>query len=193
MTYTVQTGTAYFGGKQLTPYHATTTASRSALSWNDVTSVADIEILALIRKNSTAGVDYTGVVARGSGADGTETGIFLWLMDDTTDGISLTRYNGGVMATIADSTFNWKEGTWYWARLRVIGSTAYGRIWKYGNSEPGTWAVSGSVGTVTSAGWSGVADYSNEGSHTYNARFDWFGIASNGGTVTMPTTPLLQW
>jgi len=79
--------------------------------------------------------------------------------------IQVAYYNGSTPTTIANTSAPMTDGTWYWTRTRVQGTTVYVRYWADGTSEPGTWNVTQSFSTqsatINATGKTGFGELGN--------------------------------
>lgn len=163
-----------------------TSSINSAASFDEVNSDANrdnVEVLVKVRTSSvTAGTTMCGVFARASGSSGSETGYLGTIRGDE---IRISKYVSGTFtALVATTTLTLLANTWYWLRFRCNGSGANAqllRVWKDGDSEPGTWDLNSADSSITAAGWAGV--YALTLTNTY----DWseVGIGTNGDTATI--------
>jgi len=65
----------------------------------------------------------------------------------------LAWYNGDANA---GADFTWSTGIWYWMKLKIETSTLSGKIWKDGDSEPGTWTI---TQALSSGNWNLLNGY----------------------------------
>jgi hypothetical protein len=149
-------------------------------SWDDPGSPKDVEILAKVR--ITSSYDHTGRVqlrCSGSGG-GSEVGYFAGIQP-VTNQIFIHKYTP-TSTGVGSASFSCSTNTWYWLRFRAYGNSLKCKAWASSSSEPGSWDVDETDSSITAGGWIGVGEYYN------GCDFDWFGVATNGGTVTLPTT-----
>jgi hypothetical protein len=155
-------------------------ADLNAMSWNDAGSIADIEILARIKV--AAGATYSGVVARGAGSDGSESG-YMFCMDESGNQIGLFKEVSGTLTQIGSYVSKTIDAdTWYFLRFRLSGTSLRARFWLAdGNtSEPGTWDFDTTDSSVTAAGWAGVV------ANNADMDVDYFAVGTNGNTPPVP-------
>lgn len=173
-------------GKFLRHTH-TTVDERQATQWDDITDVADVEILAKLRTSGTANSgSYAGVAARIAGAAGTESAMFCRLNVYSTGQkqISFGSYASGTVTTtrwpVAGDV--WSANTWYWMRFRVSGTSLQVKVWADGTPEPSSWTTSDTRASPSAAGGVGVHCF------TPNANNDWawFSVATGGDTAPGP-------
>jgi hypothetical protein len=172
-------GTIY-GGQALKIDHSA--ADRYALSWNDIGSQGDVEILARVQYTGSAQDGQLRSIIRGAGGDGTEFSYHC----DYGGGSSIWyvyKYNNGAATQIGSNISKpASAGTWYWTRFRVIGTSPAAikfKVWETGTSEP-SWDLE-QTDSDLSSGWVGVGSYRGDTNF-----FDWIGIAVGGDTVPCP-------
>ena len=130
-------------------------------SWDDGDSLADAEILALIRPHADSGdtSNAVGLVLRGSGGSGTQTGYRAVLNSNSAgaqDKIEISKWVGGSFTFLANATFNWALDTNYWMRFRAFGTALKVKIWADGDDEPASWNVSTTDSSIADAGLAGA-------------------------------------
>lgn len=128
-------------------------------SWNQVSQIADVELVALIRPTAQSDSFRCGVLARGAGADGTDTGYALVLAQSgagAMDQLVLLDLVLGAESTLATASFSWALNTNYWLKLRISSSSIKGRVWAEANTEPSTWNISVTDTSISDAGYVGI-------------------------------------
>ena len=155
---------------------------RYYLSWDDVGSVSDCEILVRARLDVESNTSIYIAHAR----------------HDTTsirDGIALEQRGGNVEIleennTLSSTDRKWGSNEWFWVRLRVTGANFKARFWVSG-TEPTTWDIE-VTGTDTSSGAVGFGE-----DNTKNPfEIDVFGVGTGGDSApssapaTGPNTPV---
>lgn len=179
------------GGKVLQALVSGSFARRAA-SWNTPGIAGTVQILVKSRRNSTLvnGSIYSGSIARGAGSASSESGYVgsSYVGSSTSNNRLkyLAKYVSGsgtaVGATDASIT---TSGDWYWYRFECTGTTVRLRVWKDGDSEPGSWDVS-TTDSDLSSGWVGVfAGIETTGNAI--VQWDTFGVGTNGDPA--PSTP----
>lgn len=174
------------GGKCLENV-ASTNAYR-LLTWDALdadANRANTDILVRVR-STNAGLEHYRLMARGSGAAGSETAYCLKMSGTA---MSLERFASGSVFTMGSAyTIPAVNNAWYYARFRVNGTSLQGKFWKDGDPEP-DWQVSATNSSITAAGWVGVIGWSG-----VNTRdMDWFSVGTNGDTPLLSistTTPI---
>ncbi|MBE0448644.1 MAG: hypothetical protein IBX64_11200, partial [Actinobacteria bacterium] len=175
-------GTA--GGKCLE--QKPTTGSRRSISWDAAGSVSDVETVARLRTDTDTIASHQGwVVVRGSGASATENGyvVSIYNSSNNTKSILLYRYLDGTYQLLQSKPYDWSANTWYWARLRAIGSTIQAKVWPDGENEPSSWSLNATDTSIVS-GWVGVGGYARG-----TKDFDVVGIAKGGATAPITSVP----
>lgn len=164
--------------------------SRTFVSFDALGEVSDVEILARIRfsgvNTGSATATMGGLVARGSGADATETG-FVWAFRNVSGNqtqMLRTRLVAG-SASGATVSYTWAVDTAYYMRIRLVGTNAKLKVWPALDSEPEEWTVDETNSTVTGPGRVGFyADYNiSDG----NIQYEYFATRTDGGTVPLDT------
>ena len=156
--------------------------SRYYLSWDDVGSVSDCEVL--VRARLTVNSSTSIFVAHVRHDTASER-----------DGVAIHQRGGNVKLiedfnSIASTSDKWGDNEWFWARLRVTGSDFKARYWVSG-TEPTTWDIE-VTGTNTSSGYVGFGvDNTVE-----EFEIDVFGAGTSGDAApssapaTGPETPI---
>ena len=88
--------------------------------------------------------------------------------------------DSGNWTQIGGLTTSFSLGTWYHAKLDVIGSRVYGKAWQFGTAEPG-WQVTGSQLALTAPG---VGGFRTGAADVYFNNFTTVPITQIGGTIT---------
>jgi hypothetical protein len=154
-----------------------TAAQRSLLTWDDLGSPADVDILAL-GKGSNFNAEGYRIHARCSGSAGAENSYYVSV--NATD-LLIARYVSGVASIIASATFQCFDDSCYWIRFRINGTTLQAKIWSYFSEEPVAWALE-TTDSSHASGWAGVGLYAIN-----TASFYYFGCGLNGAAPKPPT------
>jgi hypothetical protein len=131
---------------------------RSFLSWDVPGAHADVEILARVATDAPP-ANRIGLLARGSGSAGAETG---WVLQRARDDESfeMVLYDAGAFTILQASgaaEFVNTDARWVWMRFRVQGTTARGRIWADGvQDEPPDWQIEATDSTLSAPGRIGL-------------------------------------
>lgn len=133
------------------------TSARHALSYDQVGTAADTEMLGLFRVSDLSQSPTAGgrLVLRGSGSAGSESG-YLFNVRDSRFGI--WKYDSGG----DDRLTEWgdpSDGQWYFARFRATSDRLRARVWPANADEPSDWDADVTDSSLTS-GWVGVGSYS---------------------------------
>lgn len=182
-TWAIREKAGTFRGKCLE--HTRTTSERRLLSWDTPGSVLDADILCRVRSNSWSSANQVYLVARGSGAAGTETGYYLRNVSNTQ--IALGKYVAGVSTNIgATVTFDpvaLTTNQWLWMRFRVQGTSLKAKVWKSGQAEPAAWNIEATDASIAAAGWVGVGGLPTTGTRDWDA----LAVGTTGDTATFTT------
>jgi hypothetical protein len=136
------------------------------------------QIVARVRVDSWAagGEDRAGICLMSTTAtDATHRGYSFLLRPGNTINILSDK-----LAWATAVSFTWSTGTWYWMKLKIETNTLSGKIWKDGDSEPGTWTITQALGSgnwVLSTGYPGVVGSAVTGT----------GVSYDDVTVSTPT------
>ncbi len=129
------------------------------------TNRADVEVNANVgvTKRPSAAVTRVWVSARTS--SDFASGYLLRAnvkADGQVESLQVTKRVAGtetVISTVANPGVTLGDSDMAQLRLRVVGTTVQGKVWKAGTDEPGAWQVQVSDGSVTAAGSVGVGAY----------------------------------
>jgi len=166
-TWLVKAKSGAEGGQVLE--HTSSADALRLLSWDNLDSEADVELLGRMRSSyntSTAATQLT-LVARASGAAGAENNYQAQLRYSSltnNKALRLVRYSNGTL-TVLDtvSALNLPANTWVWLRFRVQGDQLTTRYWLDGEDEPTTWQQTKTDSTITTGGWAGLGNFANLG------------------------------
>jgi hypothetical protein len=185
-TALVQTSAGSLSGKALR--WTKTSAARQALSWDRVPVSINVEILVRLRAiEAWANNDnIMGVVARGGGAAGSESGYRATVSGLTSGTLYASASNKyGPDATLGTSTPgpspNLAVNDWVWMRFRVNGSSLSRKTWHQGASEPGAFDETLTDTSIAGAGWVGLAQVTGNP----DCEIDFFSVAVRGKTASM--------
>ena len=165
---TVETYSGGIGGKALNINVAA--SARYAISWDDIGSPTDVEVLIKTKVASTTGGSRR-IYIRGAGASGAETAYFLQnIFADSAWKIQLFKYNAGASTQIGLSVgHSLGTTTAWWIRFRISGTSIKIKIWETLSAEPARWLIETTDSTLSSGGWVGVGCYSTEQTVDYIA------------------------
>lgn len=162
------------GGKVLAL--SKTNTSRYALSWNDVGTPADAEVLVRLRR--TSNVDQLcRIFIRGGGGVGTENGYGI-IYDTVVSGWKVHKYVAGAY-TLLNIISKSAALEYWWIRMRIQGTSLKVKVWKDTYNEPSAWDYEATDSSLSS-GWVGVAATAN------NQYFDWFAAETSSGSWPIP-------
>lgn len=131
-----------------------TADARGLLSWDLPGTFADGEIIAKIKAvgRSTTSSSYAMnmVCLRAGGATGSENN-YRFALDRYLSGSAVSEYVAGVSTSLStNASPTWTLTEWRWMRLQVIGTTIKARTWADGDTEPTTWLISTTDGSLAS-------------------------------------------
>jgi len=167
------------GGKV---YRLTTTATsaRRVVTWDDIPSVADCEVLMLFRSGA---VNDAGSIVRHSGTTTSTVSTIRAAIINTFSELQIGRYDSGSFGQIAVQSISIDSGGSYFVRQKADGQNHYAKIWDVNSKEPTAWTVTGTSSTVTTAG--------NTGLFLFNADatldVDWFSVGTGTDPAPMPS------
>lgn len=138
-------------------------------AWGGVADAADVELLALIRPNADSGdtSNAIGLVLRGAGANGTQTGYRAVLNSNSAgakDRIEIGKWVSGAFTFLANAAFNWVTGANYYMRFQARGTSLKVKVWAEGSPEPGAWNVTVTDADVSAAGKAGAYTFNTASS-----------------------------
>lgn len=191
--YSVETGGKY-GGKLLEV--DVTGTGYPVISWDDVDSNADVDMLICFRRKGTStNNEATQFVVRGVGVTPFH-GYHLHLQTESgQQTLKLGRCISGsysqVGSTVNISTYP-GANEWTWCRFQCRGTALKGKLWSDGVTEPGAWQLEETDSGITAAGWSGVGHGCQS---TYDYDVDYFavgsGLSSPGVPVSVTADPIV--
>lgn len=171
------------GGNILRWTPASTT--RYALTWKRAGSTAAQEVLIKLKMTSDS-IHPQGVLLR-SNEHATPASYTAYLFRPRNkNSVRLHRINGlgSADAYIADGSgiTALANGEYAWLRARVSGTTLNARIWKDGDSEPGSWQLTTTDATLAD----GALGYAVQAGFSVARDCDYFSYALDGDTAPGP-------
>ena len=154
--------------------------SRRALSWNAIDADpdrADVEILARIRAVTGSAVGR-GVILRGGGLAGSETGFFCSQLNGP---VYVGQYISGTYKLRNGIGFSPVDGSLFWVRFRAEGNSVMARGWQDGADEPDAWGLVVAADAIPGPGFVGAHA---AGSATAQM-WDRMAVAVGGATAVM--------
>lgn len=153
--WSVVESTEYEGDTALTFEHDGSDGAPFALSWDNVGTHADVELLDEFRVPSSTG-SHARVYLRGSGDSGGETA--YWVDFDNAKGaFRLGKYTSGTASTL--QTFEASaENTFFYRRFRANGDELKVKVWPATKTEPVDWNVTVTDSDI-SDGWVGLGSF----------------------------------
>lgn len=154
------------------------TSARHALSYDQVGTASDVEMLGLFRVSELSQSPTAGgrLFLRGSGSSGSESGYFINVRDSR---FGVWAYDGGG----SDRLVEWgrpADGQWYFARFRAVDDRLRARVWPADADEPSDWDAD-VTDTSLSSGWVGVGSYSE-----FADDWGYLSVGIGGETAPMP-------
>jgi hypothetical protein len=121
----------------------------------------DIDLLALVKTSDVSGSStHGGIAIRCSGSAASENGVYLSFRSASGVGTALrmAKLVGGTDTLLSNITLAWTAGSWFWFRLRGVGTAFKGKGWAFGNAEPAAWGaeVTDSASEINAAGYAGM-------------------------------------
>lgn len=141
--------------------HTVGSRERRMVSVDAVSGLADVEVVARIKASafSPSGGSSPGLVLRGSGNAGSETGYTLSVGDGNR--IILGKFVNGAYTAMAYISATIPVGEWLWMRFRALRSRIQVKIWPDGTSEPAEWLRTVSDSSISAGGWIGPSASTN--------------------------------
>lgn len=161
---------------------------RTFLSWDLPGEHADVEVLARVTTDAPP-THRIGIIARGSGSAGTETG---WVLQRARDDESfeMVIYDAGsftIKQASAAAQYVNPDARWVWLRLRLQGTRAQGRIWADGvQAEPADWQIDVTDSTVAVPGRIGLFGF-DANTHLF---CDHLAVGVDGAGAPSPGAPV---
>jgi|GEM_PF-1609607 hypothetical protein len=157
-----------------------TANGRHALSYDQVGSAGDTELLGLFRLSDLSQQISDGgrLMLRGSGSSGTESS---YMFNVEADNFGIWKYVDGDSEILTE----WgtpTDGQWYLARFRAEGDSLRARVWPADETEPDAWDAQVQDASVAT-GWVGLGSYSQVAD-------DWGFLGVGVGGATAPTPNL---
>lgn len=170
--------------------HSSSADGHRLLSWNSIDSDANranAEVLARVQVHNITGAaaHQVTLVARGSGASGSESAYLLSFASSSTGGLRLRKLAAGTVTNLGTEhvgSIVFAADKWYWMRFRVNGTSLSGKIWEDGQAEPADWQVTATDSAISAAGWVGVGNFESTGT---TRDFDYVAIGTNGDTAPL--------
>lgn len=154
--------------------HATGITAQAAMQLGSITSV-NAEGLVRVRTNNTAS-SRMGITLRQ-----TATNTFYHgRLSSNANNLTIGKVVAGTNTDLFTTAFTCNINTYYWIRFRAIGTHLAVKAWADGSGEPGTWTLSGTDSSITTAGGFGLTINTGTSSVTWD--FDSFTVTD--GTLT---------
>ena len=166
-------GTYKVGTKQVD--FVATTAGDKSLTWDDIGSVSDVDVLAKVKTGSAS--PSLQILARVSGAYAARNSYYFLLWSG---GASIGKKVAGAGSALLSKTFVVYSDIEYWVRFRVNGTNLKARIWAVDAVEPNDWLLE-TTDSDLSSGHCGLGHVSAK-----NFKCDFFECVTGGGIATYP-------
>jgi hypothetical protein len=161
-------------------FNSSTAHGRRVLTWDDVGSVADVDILVKIKQNGLTN-NGSRTYARVSGSAASENA-YLVAVAGGLQKVTIGKYLAGVSSNLAQITaFTQHTTDEYWVRFRVNGTSVKAKIWAEDAVEPNDWLLE-TTDSDLSSGYCGIGNYDS----TQDFYCDFFECVTGGGTATYP-------
>lgn len=166
-------------------YSPNTAGGNSLLKWDALSDVADIEVLTKARVTVTSGSSVQmGVAVRTSGANNNRSGYMVGMLGQNGNFRMMKAVNGAATNALATSTMSLTIDTWYFIRVRAVGTSIRAKIWQDGSPEPAFWHID-IVDSDVASGGAGAFFVGNTAGGTY---WDMFSVGTDGDPA--PSEPL---
>ena len=165
-------------------YHESpSTTQRRAISLDEIGEVTDVEILA--RVFTSTHEERFGIIVRGSGSEGSETG-YVWQTNAQESRYDFSRYLDGNFNSIIQEGYA-SASRRVWLRIRIEGDEIKTKIWDNDLEEPVDWDFEVTNTEIPSAGWVGLFGFDGGSG---SKLCDWFGVGLNGAQAPSITDTL---
>jgi len=183
--------TEYEGDSALRFAHDGSDSSRYAISWDEVGTPTDVEVLDKFRVPSFSSGSSNGYHARShlrSSAEGDGENGYWVEVEAPQQGFRLGKYNAGETLTTLARFGTPAENTWYCRRFRAEGDELKVKIWEASDPEPSAWDVSWTDSDHDS-GWVGLGSWNADA-----VQSDYIGIGTGGSSAPSPdAAPSVAW
>lgn len=125
-----------YGGK-VCRYDLGSSNAERAITWDKADGSDDCETITRFRITGSIQDDAFRVWNRLSGTSGAKNGYGFYLNSDQ---VGFLKYVSNSLSNVANTPFTPVLGTFYWMRVRVVGTSLKGKIWEDGTSEP-AWMI----------------------------------------------------
>lgn len=161
-----------------------TATARVGAAWGELDNANNVEMLVRTRASAIT-TNQSRVLFRVGTPTSGQNGYFCELNSGSS--FNMTRYTGSTQLSLGSYSFQWSADTWYWVRIRAVGTSLLARVWESGTPEPSVWHISASD-SMFSSGAFGVGRFTASGSND----FDYFAVrvhATNPATIPVPALP----
>lgn len=168
-SYTIEADAGAIGGQWFRQNGTNPDSSPRWVEWTAVPDAENQRVEAVIR-NSDGPIstrNHGGVILRGGGPEGDETGYLIHLRFFTAPSrrsLRITRLSGGAETVLDTEPIDgsgddsvWSTGTDYELIAEARGNVVRAKIWEKGTTEPEDWTVEAVDGTPLAAGGVGFA------------------------------------
>ena len=165
------------GGKLLR--HTQTDSGRRAFSWDTPGEHTDVEAVAVVSLQDPD--ERIGIIVRGAGSGGNETGLVAQLKEDRD--LEVVSYDDGSFTSYQQVGPTPDQFWRYVIRFRVEGSSVKAKAWLYDEDEPSSWQYDDTISDVSGSGWIGMFSFDGDGGRK-NCLY--FSVDTNGGSAPLP-------
>lgn len=161
-----------------------TTNGRRAISWDVVGNPTDVEVLAKLGISKEN--DRFGILVRGAGSSGSESG---YVLQTNSNGsfLSLLRYSSGSATTVVPLEGSSSGCRRVWLRLRLEGNNQYSKIWLDGEEEPLSWQHSTTDSGLSDSGFVGLFSFDGRTTATAKGKYClYYSVGVDGATAPNP-------
>lgn len=158
----------------------------------DVSTAADVEVLALIRPLTVVSADNPEAIRVALRVQNTAGSRNLYQFgfrnmtagDGAFNAVAIDRFVNGSGVNVLNETFNWELNRNYFLRFRASGTLLQGKAWPATIAEPDDWTIELTDANVTGDGLVGISG--SNGSGTGKSLVNWFSVGLNGESAPMP-------
>jgi hypothetical protein len=157
-------------------------AGWSLLTWDDVGSPVDVEMVMRVRCATTR--LGACLAARASGAGGAEKAYFNYYVGDGYQSRLRKIVNGALTDLSVFGNYTFPANTFVMIKLKTRGTSIQTRQWSDGAQETATWNASATDTSIAAGGWVGIMPGGLGG-----LDIDFIGIGTDGDPA--PTSPII--
>lgn len=155
-----------------------TADSRKAITWDDIGSVNDTDIITKINANTFTSGDGARVFSRVSGTSGSENSYHINVRSQD---ILLGKYVSGVSSILVSKAWTYANNANYWVRFQVNSTALKVKIWAEDVIEPNDWLID-TTDSSLSSGYCGFGGYPS----TVDFEIDYFSCGTSTDDAVFP-------